>query len=222
MPRLHTFTFYIASENVIADPTVHTSADDIERTFRNIKHRQVACIVDYFFPMKIMCRAFSLPFKFHLLERITNNIPNIIFNSVTDLKLYDQHAFKHEFFVRVARAFPFLKNLSIWNWRPPFLRSHEFHLLDKDWCSIVEYHHLISLDMKETNTHYVEHFLNETKTHLPRLTKLKVDYQDLKMVTKNFTRDETRRNCAKVKQLNGQRSIVYPKKVYSYFPLLTV
>jgi hypothetical protein len=222
MPRLHTFIFYIASENVIADPTVHISADDIKRTFTNIKHGQVACMVDYFTTMKIMCRVFSVPFKFHSLERVTNNIPNIVFNSVTHLKLHEKDPFKHEFFVRLAQGFPFLKNLTIGNIQPPFWRFHEIHLLERDWCSTVEYPHLISLDMKEAGTHYVEHFLNETKTRLPRLSKLKVAYQELKMVTKNFTRDETRCNCARVKQLNGQRLIVYPKKVYCYFPLLSV
>ena len=70
------------------------------------------------------------------------------------------------------------------------------------------------------NSYYVEHFLNETKTYLPRLTELKIRYEDLKMVTKNFTRDETRRNCAKVKRLIVEGCIVYPKDVYHYFPLL--
>ena len=63
----------------------------------------------------MICRVFSLPFKFDRLEDITNNIPNIIFDSVTHLKLWDKDPFKHEFFVRLARAFPFLKSLSIWN-----------------------------------------------------------------------------------------------------------
>jgi hypothetical protein len=73
--------------------------------------------------------------------------------------------------------------------------------------------------MEKANTHYVEHFLNEKKTHffLPRLTKLKVDYDDLKMLTKNFTRDETRRNCAEVKRLIAQ-----DLKVYLYFLSLSV
>ena len=126
MPRLHTFTFYIASENVIADPAIRISNSDIERTFTNIKHRQVACMVDYFDPCKMICRVFSLPFKFHRLEDIGNNIPNIVFNSVTHLKLWDKDEFKHEFFVRLARAFPFLKSLSINNIRPPNWRSNEY------------------------------------------------------------------------------------------------
>jgi len=121
MPRLHTFTFYIISENAIADAAaIRISNSDIEQTFTNIEHkalsdRPVTCMVDYFEHYKMICRVFSLPFKFHLLEHIGNNIPNIVFNSVTDLKLRDTYAFKHEFFVRLARAFPFLKNLSIWN-----------------------------------------------------------------------------------------------------------
>jgi hypothetical protein len=72
-----------ASENVIVDPAIHLSNDDIQRTFTNLKHRQVACIVDYFDPLKMICRVFSLPFKFHRLEDITN----IVFNSVINLEL---------------------------------------------------------------------------------------------------------------------------------------
>jgi hypothetical protein len=220
MPRLHTFTFYITCENAIADSVIPISNEDIERTFTNLEHRQVACMIDYFVHRNMICRVFSLPFKFDRLIDITNNIPNIVFNSVTHVKLWDKVPFKHEFFVRFARAFPCLKNLSISIIEPPFWRVHERDLLDKDWCSIVEYPHLISLDIEHVNTHYVEHFLNETKTHLPHLKELNVTYDDLRMVTKNFTRNETRRNCARVKRLITGIPIVYSKDVYDYFPML--
>jgi len=220
MRQLHTFNFYIESINGIVDPTVHVPADDIERTFTNIKHRQVVCMVDYLDPDSMIYRVFSLPTKFNRLEGITNNIPNIVFNSVTYLKLTDKNAFKHEFFVRLARAFPFLKNLSISNIRPPFLRLEEPYLGDKDWCSIIEYSHLIFLDVQHANPYYVEHFLNETKTHLPCLIKLKVSFVDLIAVTENFTRDEMRRNCGRVKQLIVERPTVHPENVHRYFPLL--
>ncbi|CAF4381357.1 unnamed protein product [Rotaria sp. Silwood2] len=219
MPRLHTFIFCIISETAITDPAIRISNDDIERTFSNLKHQQVACMVDYFIPLKMVCRVFSLPFKFDRLEHVTNNIPNIVFKSVTRLNLWDKDPFKHEFFVRLTRAFPFLKKLSIWNIQAPFSTFDERHLSDKDWCSIVEYPHLISLDVARANTHYVEHFLNETKTHLPHLTELKVTYDDLEIVTKNFTRDETRRSCAGVKRLIVEGPINYSNDVYNYFPL---
>jgi hypothetical protein len=221
MPRLHTFTFYFASENFITDPPIRISNSDIERTFTNIKHRQVASMIDYFFSRKVIYRVFSLPFKFYRLNYIGNNIPNIVFNSVTHLKLRDTAPFKHEFFIRLVRAFPFLKSLSIYNLRPPNWRFYEYryHI---DWCSIVEYPHLVSLDINDVNIYYVEHFLSETKTLLPRLTELKIGYDDLEMVTEYFTRDATRRNCAKVKRLIVKHSIVYPKDVYYYFPLLSL
>ncbi|CAF1473202.1 unnamed protein product [Rotaria sordida] len=220
MPRLRTFSFYFASENAIVDPAIHISNSDIERTFTNIKHRQMACLIDDYSCMKLVCRVFSLPFKFDRLENITNNIPNIVFNSVSHLKLRDKYPFKHEFFIRVARGFPFLKSLSIDTVLAPNWRSHEYHRYHIDWCSIIEYPHLISLDVYSANSYYAEHFLNETKTHLPRLTELKIRYEDLEMVTKNFTRNETRCNCAKVKRLIVKHRIGYSKDVYHYFPLL--
>ncbi len=222
LPQLHTFTFYIESINVIVDPAIRLSANDIERTFTNLKHQQVASMVDHFGPFCVIYRAFSLPTKFNRLTHISNNIPNIVFNSVTHLKLSDKNAFKHEFFVRLARAFPFLKNLSISNINPPFWNFIDPHLSDKDWCSIIEYSHLSYLDMKRVDPYYVEQFLNQTKTHLPCLTKLKVAYDDLKMVTENFTKDEMRRNCGRVEQLIIERPIVYSENIYLYFPLLQI
>ena len=89
--------------------------------------------------------------------------------SVTHLTLRDKNPFKHEFFVPLAQTFPFLKNLSLSNIQPPFLRPDEFHLRNRDWSSIVEYSYLISLDVRDADIYYVEHFLNETKTWLPRV-----------------------------------------------------
>ena len=221
MPRLHTFTFYFASENAVAGPVIQLSNMDIERTFADERYRHTGYMVDYFTSSRNICyRVFSLPFKFDRLKYVTNNIPNIMFESVTYLKLRDDEPFKHEFFVRLARAFPFLKSLSIWNLEAPFFTLHEYHLRDKDWCSIVEYPHLISLNIRYTHHHYVEHLLNDTKTYLPRLTQLEILYDNLKTVTNNFTRDETRCNCAKVKRLIVGGCIAYPKEVYYYFPLL--
>lgn len=150
----------------------------------------MACMVNDSTSYTMICRVFSLPSKFDRLEHIGNNIPNIVFNSITHLKLEDKNAFKHKCFIRLTRAFPFLINLSIWNIKSRFLEIPEYHLRDKDWCSIVEYLHLISLDIEYVNIDYVEYLLNETKAHLSRLTELIVTYENWKMVTKNFTRDE--------------------------------
>ncbi len=48
MARLHTFTFYISTENDINDSTIRLSNNDIEKTFTNRNNQQVACTVNYF------------------------------------------------------------------------------------------------------------------------------------------------------------------------------
>jgi hypothetical protein len=220
MPQLHTFNFYISMQNEINDSTIRLSNNDIQRTFTNRRYEEVACIVDYSNNSKVIYNVFSLPFTFDRLERLSNNFPFILFNNVIRLTLWDKAEFEHEFFVRVARAFPLLRYLIINNLRPPFWI---FRKLPPDdyYSPIVEYPHLISLDLSFANSYYVDQFLNEKKTNVPCLTKLNVLYEILESVTKNFTRNETRRNCAKVKHLSDRNtSIVFSEDVYRYFPSL--
>ncbi|CAF1220393.1 unnamed protein product [Rotaria sordida] len=84
--------------------------------------------------------------------------------------------------------------------------------------SVIEYSHLTSLDISHVHEDYVVQFLLETKTYLPRLTELKVNYDHLEIVTMNFTRDATRLNCSKVKQLIVINPKLYSKEFYQYFP----
>ncbi|CAM4986823.1 unnamed protein product, partial [Rotaria socialis] len=98
--------------------------------------------------------------------------------------------------------------------------SNNWNSKDNQLYSIVEYPYLISLCILVSHIDYVEQFLNETKTHLPHLTKLRVDYDQLAVVTNNFTRDTTRLNCAKVKQLIIEKTLVHSKDFNVYFPLL--
>lgn len=217
MPQLHTFTFYIACQTANADPTFHVTNDHIEQSFANGKYRQVNVMVDYLMPRSLTSRVFSLPCKFSRLDDIGNNIPNIVFNTVTHVTLLDKDAFVYDFFVRLARAFPFLQKLSVSNIRPPFW---DWQNEDENWCSAIEYPHLIFLNIGHVHPYYVEHFLNERKMYLPRLTELEVEYETLQEVTHNFTRLETQRNCGRVKQLCLNRIIVQSENFHRYFPSL--
>jgi hypothetical protein len=115
----------------------------------------------------------------------------IDFSGVRKLAVHDKIAFKHEFFIRIARFFPLLKKLSVGNFRPQSQMRGNSVSSNNELYSIVEYPHLISLSLQLSHINYVEQFLNETKTHLPHLNKLVVDYEELKIVTENFTRDIT-------------------------------
>jgi hypothetical protein len=87
--------------------------------------------------------------------------------------------------------------------------------------SIIEYRHLTRLDVRDAHIDYVEQFLNETKAFIPCLTEFEVSAHHLKAVTKNFTRKETRRNCATVKRIDALGSFIYTEDLFLYFPSLS-
>ncbi|CAF1456133.1 unnamed protein product [Rotaria sp. Silwood1] len=215
MSQLHTFNFYISTETCIDYSRSRISSNDIQQTFKNIKYEQTACIIDYVGAVATICHVYSLPFTFTHLEKITTHFPFILFNSVTHLSVYDFIPFEHEFFMQISQAFPLLKCFSIENWGMQYDNYNDYSSY-----SVIEFTHLILLDLKRAKYNYIEQFLLETKTYLPHLTHLKVNYYDLKTVTINFTRDTMRRNCSKVNQLIVEEPITFSKDVYQYFPSL--
>jgi len=97
------------------------------------------------------------------------------------------------------RSFSLLKDFEVVNFTSQFWDGEKLVFDDTQSYSVVEYPHLTSLDIRAVDGDYVDQFLNMTKTYVPRITTLKVDYNQLARVTENFTRDATRLNCAKVK-----------------------
>ncbi|CAF2837110.1 unnamed protein product [Rotaria sp. Silwood2] len=219
MPRLSKFTFYISTKTKLKHMVHHLSNDDIQQTFVNIGYEQVCCFLNRI-TNSVVCNVFSLPFAFDYLEYVGNTLPSMAFSRVTQLMMHDIRPFLHEFFMRIARFFPLLKKMRILNIHPQLQMSHKLNSNDNQLHSIVEYPFLISLSIFYTHIDYVEQFLNQTKTHLPRLTELTVDYDQLRIVTENFTRDTTRLNCINVKNLIFEKLIVHSEDFYTYFPLL--
>ncbi|CAF0746518.1 unnamed protein product [Rotaria sp. Silwood1] len=219
MPPLSKFTFYISTKTKRKHMVHHLSNHDIEQTFFNIGYEQVCCFLTRITTSAI-CNIFSLPFVFDYLEYVGNTLPSMTFSRVTKLMVHDILPFSHEFFIGIARFFPLLKTMRVLNIHPQLQMSHKLNSNDNQLHSIVEYPFLISLSLFYTHIDYVEQFLNKTKTHLPRFTELTVDYDQLRIVTENFTRDTTRLNCVNVKKLIFEKSIVHSKDFYTYFPLL--
>ena len=193
----------------------------ISKELTYIGHQCMASIINYINSREALCSIFSLPFAFDRLEDIGNVFPDTIFNYVTYLLLQDVIPFNHEFFIRVARAFPLLNHFRIMNFKSQLsCNLNTFSSDNNQSFPIAQYPYLTSLDMRSGNLDYVEQFLNETKTYLLCLTELTVSYNDLRIVTKSFTREETRRNCAKVKRLIMITILVHSKDFYLYFPSL--
>jgi hypothetical protein len=221
MPQLHTFIFYISTEKMIDDSLSRKSNHDIQRTFATVGCGQTGCIIEYYNGDLLgLCHVYSLPFTFTRLEKITTHFPTIVFDTVTHLSAYDMIPMQHEFFMGISRAFPMLKYFAVRNDRSQTWDHQEWKSNKNSFESVIEYPHLISLDLRRAHIDYAAQFLLETKTHLPRLIELKVNYRRLETVTMNFTRDETRRNCSKVKRLIIEAPRVISKDVYRYFPSL--
>jgi hypothetical protein len=137
------------------------------------------------------------------------------------VKVRDTAPFEHEFFIRIAWSFPLLEYLCVTNFESQSQISNKLNSNDNQLNSIVKYPHLIWLELGCVHIDYVEQFLNETKTHLPCLTKLTIYYGHLWFVTKNFTRYITRRNCIKVNELDiGKEKVQLSKDFNVYFPVL--
>ncbi|CAF4076435.1 unnamed protein product [Rotaria magnacalcarata] len=196
VPQLHSFTFYINTYIEIDGLSHDLSREHIQQTLINIGQQNASCIVNYLSRCSVTCSIFCLPFTFSYLEYLGNVFPNIVFNYVTYLIVDDVDAFRHEFFVRIARSFPILKYLCIYNDEPQGSGDLTLSSDHSQSYSMIEYPHLTSLDVSSSDKDYLEQFLNETKAYVSCLTELEVSHRDLKTVTKNFTREETRRNCA--------------------------
>ncbi len=132
----------------------------------------------------------------------------------------DEVPSKDEFFHRIAWSFLLLEQICVINIMSQSSISDERKSNDDQLHSIVKCPCLISLRLARVHIDYVEQFHNETKTHLPRLTQLSVNYNQLAIVTENFIRNTTQLNCIRVKELFVDESIVqHSNDFYVYFPL---
>ena len=208
MPHLSIFIFNILMHDV-------SFLEDDRRTF--IEGISFDCYVDYVFDGEGRCHIYSLPLPLTHFHGITNNSPGDQFIHVRNLYVIDaMYPFEHEFFQRITRSFPLLQSLTAFN-RTEQKRARQCSS-DEQVSSPVEYSHLIKLDLEFAHIDYVEQFLIDTRIYLPRLNSLRVQYEHLTTVTKNFTNNATRLNCGKVKRLITEKAMVHSNDVYLYFP----
>ncbi|CAF3908703.1 unnamed protein product [Rotaria sordida] len=221
MPHLHTFIFNIVTDFVRINQQLKPSSDDIRRTFIE-KGYHVDCSVEYNDAKGGRCHVYSLPFNIERIRYITHSFSGGMFMNVRVLHMCDlTHPFEHDLFARISHSFPLLSNLTITNIMPQNENRSQQLVESEEASSIIEYSHLVELSFSYASTHidYVEQFLCSLNTRLPCLSKLHVEYEHLVTVTKNFTRNTTRMNCAKLKHINFRRKlgIIRSKDFYLYF-----
>ncbi|CAF4739806.1 unnamed protein product, partial [Rotaria socialis] len=175
MQRLRSFNFYLSTYNDRNDLVRYLSNNHIEQNYITTVYHEVSNIVCFSVDTATY-HVFTLPFEFTKLIFIGNIFPNIIFNYVIELWVHDVVPFKHEFFQRIAQAFPLLERFCLSDFSPTSfaanissdnIQSHE----------IVEYPHLTSLDLTRVGNNDIDQFLNESKAHLPHLAELRIFYE---------------------------------------------
>ncbi|CAF4584950.1 unnamed protein product, partial [Rotaria sp. Silwood2] len=186
-------------------------------------NNKIILCVDYFSNRKEgQCHTYSYPYEAKCYESITNNFPGGLFKCVRKVSLYDERPFEYEFFLKIAKSFPFMRKLTVNNDKPQKNKFDEQSKDDNRHLSIIEYPHLTYLDLNYAHEDYVEQFLLDTKTCLPTTFKLEVDYESIDQVTHNFTRDATRINCAKLLFLYIPSEIPIWQQLKDYFPLTII
>jgi len=216
--RLNKFVFNISSRLPLNNQIYLSSNEDCQLSFKDFEDKVISC-VDYFSDCKRgQCHIYSYPYQAKRYESITNNFPDGLFKSVRQVSLYDERPFEHEFFVKIAKSFPFMEKLTIYNKKTQKNKLHEQSKDDNRHLSIIQYPYLTYLNLNDVHDNYVEQFLLDTKTCLSRELELEVDYEPVERVTHNFTRDATRINCSKLIYFCVPSEIPIQQQLKDYFP----
>ena len=218
--KLNKLTLNIRSLFHPFDPVEFVSHEDIRNSLIDLPMTDLVSYLDYTSNKRHgQFHMFSYPYTLDYFDGITNRFPNGLFQSVRKAKLHDDHPFEHEFFRRMAKAFPLLEMLTLTNETAQQQKS-----IDNDQdLALIEYSHLTELFFNCAHDDYIEQFLMNSKTFLSKSIWLCVDREDLKRVTHNFTRISTQINCAKVEYLYFLDDFhMVEQHVTKYFPHATI
>ncbi|CAF3807757.1 unnamed protein product [Rotaria magnacalcarata] len=167
MPQLNKFMFNIRSNVSTQNQINLPSNEDIQYTFRDYKN-QIISSIDYFPKVQdVECHIYSHPYVWKDYKNVTNSFSGGLFKCVREVLLFDEHPFEHEFFLLISQSFPFLKKITIVNETKQKNQRSRKSNSDNENFSIIEYPHLIVLDLYEAHDDYVKQFLIDTKTCLP-------------------------------------------------------
>ncbi|CAF4053263.1 unnamed protein product [Rotaria magnacalcarata] len=217
--QLNKFLFNIRSCLYLNDQICLLSNEDCQHSFNDFKNNKIISCVDYFQVFKHgQCHIYSYPYRAKTYEYITNNFPGGLFQYVREVSLYDDRPFEHEFFVTIAKSFPFMEQLTIYNRNPQKNKSYEQSKYDNQHLSPIQYPYLSVLELLSAHDDYVEQFLLDIKTSIIRTVNVQVLLSTLDRITQSFTRDATRINCRKLFSIYVPRDMSISTQLKDYFP----
>ena len=167
-----------------------------QQTFEDFPCTKVISRVGYFHRQRKLghCHLYSYPFLMKSYEYITNHFPGGFYPYVHIVLLYDEHPFEHQFFRQISLAFPLMSRLTVINYCSQSIDINQNF-------EMIQYNHLVELDIGRCHDDYTEQFLLHTKTYLHNSISLYVNVESLGRITQDFTRNEIRINSSKVNEI---------------------
>ena len=224
LPYLNKFVFSIYTCILIEKHKIKIpSNEDIQHSFIRREYGEVGSFVHYeprqpkvgsSFKRKPLVKThiYSLLYQFESFIYLNNSFQGGMFVTVRILTMADSDPFEHQLFKIISNDFPFLKELSI--------KNDEAQEEKQQPSTLINFPYLNFLNVVNAHVDYTEQFLVDTRTHLPCLLDLSIEYESLTMVTNNFTNDATRLYCSKLKELHIDKLFVRSKHFDEYFPSL--
>ena len=219
LSRLKKFTFTIKSSLSFSNQIDFPSNEDIQNTFIDFANNPIISSVNYFPEKRFsQCLIYTYPYQLKYYNHITNRFSGGLFEYVREIRVFDEHPFEHEFFLRIQKSFPFLKKLTVHNFKAQQHKNFRNESKNDDQeLPIIEYPYLTNLSLNIAHDDYLELFLDETKVCLSNNLHLNLNYEAMKRITHSFTRETTRANCAKLKSVCLGTTWI-SKYVRNYFP----
>ena len=113
-------------------------------------------------------------------QYLSNQFPGGYYPSVRVLSLYDDEPFQHRFFLQLVQSFPLIQKLVLTNREPQREYKYSNQSINENChLSIVEYSHLVELDIERSFDDYVEQFLCHRKTSFRQNIRLHVNSDSL-------------------------------------------
>ena len=197
----------------------YPSNDDLQQSFIDNQFEQVRSYINHWSSKTIFgCHVYSLPYQFKSFTRLSCSFSNDIFIHVRTLIINDFISWDYHFFHKVSQSFPFIETLLICNTYPQQNKSQLKN--NSELFPMITFSRLLALDISLSHMDYIEQFLFNRYTYLPRLCELEIKYEQLITLTNYFTNDSTQLNGSQVQRLIIDQCFVRPKNFSQFFPLL--
>ena len=220
LPHLKQFQFslfnYLDKLPVLA---AIPSKNDVQRSFAENRFGSIGSSVECH-PVrnKGFYHVYSLPFAFEVFKCLSHGYNRSDdFSRVTTMIMYGYASFEHGLFANIAEDFPRLAYLAIHNMCPQKMKKHRGTI---EPAPLITFPRLERILLTDAHVDYVEQFLVDRITRLPRFHDLEVYFKDLVKLTDNFTSDAARHNCSQVNWFTSYESVARPASFYAYFPRL--